>query len=117
MKSWPRYPVIYEINTWVWLQELSEEYKSPVTLAKVRSEPRGAGESSSDFIFLDILLPGVDGLQLAQKIRKDFPNIRIAMLTNYDLPASRRTAAKFGVDRYFIKDSLNGEEIKEWVGS
>ncbi|MCX5914816.1 MAG: response regulator [Deltaproteobacteria bacterium] len=70
---------------------------------------------SPDLIFLDILLPGEDGLQLAHKIKEDFPNIRIAMLTNYDLPASRRTAAKFGVDRFFIKDSLNWEEIKEWV--
>ena len=70
---------------------------------------------SLDLIFLDILLPGEDGLQLAQKIKKDSPKIRIAMLTNYDLPASRRTAAKFGVDRFFIKDSLNWEEIKEWV--
>jgi CheY-like chemotaxis protein len=68
-----------------------------------------------DLIFLDILLPGEDGLQLAQKIKNDFLNIRIAMLTNYDLPSSRRTAAKFGVDRFFIKDSLNWEEIKEWV--
>ena len=38
MKTWPRYPVIYEINTWVWLQELSEKYKRPVTLAKVPME-------------------------------------------------------------------------------
>ena len=70
-----------------------------------------------DLIFLDILLPGENGLQLAQRIKKDIPNIRIAMLTNYDLPASRRTASKLGVDRFFIKDSLNWEEIKEYVAS
>ena len=23
MSTWPRYPTIYEINTWVWLAELS----------------------------------------------------------------------------------------------
>ncbi len=23
MKPWPRHPLIYEINTWVWLNELS----------------------------------------------------------------------------------------------
>jgi two-component system response regulator YesN len=70
-----------------------------------------------DLIFLDILLPGENGLQLAQKIKRDFPNIRIAMLTNHDLPANRRMAAKFRVDRFFIKDSLNWEEIKEYVAS
>jgi len=88
-------------------------------------EEAGTGEEalqkisgmSPDLIFLDILLPGEDGLQLAQKIKMDFPNIRIAMLTNYDLPTSRRTASKFGVDLFLIKDSLNWEEIKEWVVS
>jgi len=72
---------------------------------------------SPDLILLDILLPGEDGLQLAKKIKKDFPNIRIAILTNYDLPSNRRTAAKFAVERFFIKDSLNWEEIREWVAS
>ena len=72
---------------------------------------------SPNLIFLDILLPGEDGLQLAKKIKKDFPNIRIAILTNYDLPSNRRTAAKFAVERFFIKDSLNWEEIREWVAS
>jgi len=72
---------------------------------------------SPDLIFLDILFPGENGLQLAQKIKKDFPNIPIAMLTNYDLPANRRMAAKLRVDRFFIKDSLNWHEIEEFVKS
>jgi hypothetical protein len=25
MKSWPKHPVIYEINTWVWLGELAQK--------------------------------------------------------------------------------------------
>jgi len=35
MKAWPKYPVIYEINTWVWLNELGKGKKAPVTLASV----------------------------------------------------------------------------------
>jgi len=35
MKSCPKYPVIYEINTLVWLHELSEKYKKKITLASV----------------------------------------------------------------------------------
>jgi len=35
MKPWPKYPVIYEISTWVWLNELGKGKKSPVTLATV----------------------------------------------------------------------------------
>ncbi|SEM49862.1 Alpha amylase, catalytic domain [Syntrophus gentianae] len=35
MATWPRYPIIYEINTWVWLQELGKNRKAPVTLHTV----------------------------------------------------------------------------------
>jgi len=35
MEPWPKHPVIYEINTWVWLQELGKGKKTPVTLANV----------------------------------------------------------------------------------
>jgi len=35
MKAWPKDPVIYEINTWVWLHELSQKYKTPMALAEV----------------------------------------------------------------------------------
>ena len=27
MKTWPKNPVIYEINTWVWLRELGQKYR------------------------------------------------------------------------------------------
>ena len=35
MRAWPRHPVIYEINTWVWLAELSRKHLKPVNLATV----------------------------------------------------------------------------------
>jgi hypothetical protein len=38
MNPWPKHPVIYEINTWVWLSELSRKYERPVTLAAVPAE-------------------------------------------------------------------------------
>lgn len=35
MKTWPKHPVIYEINTWVWLSELERKHDRPVDLATV----------------------------------------------------------------------------------
>lgn len=35
MNSWTKHPLIYEINTWVWLDELSRSTGRPVTLASV----------------------------------------------------------------------------------
>jgi hypothetical protein len=38
MYAWPRYPAIYEINTWPWLSKLSRTAGCPVTLANVPEE-------------------------------------------------------------------------------
>lgn len=35
MRSWPKHPVIYEINTRVWLGDLSRKYGRPVNLSTV----------------------------------------------------------------------------------
>ena len=70
-----------------------------------------------DLIFTDMSLAGINGLELAQKIKKDFPCIRIAMLTGYDLPEYRLAASQQGVERFFVKDSLDWKEIKEFIQS
>ena len=38
MNPWPRHPLIYEINTWVWLNELSRKHGTAITLASVPDE-------------------------------------------------------------------------------
>jgi hypothetical protein len=38
MRTWPMNPVIYEITTWVWLNELSQKYQTPVDLATMPPE-------------------------------------------------------------------------------
>ena len=34
---WPRYPVLYEINTWIWLTDLSQKYSRNIDLSSVPS--------------------------------------------------------------------------------
>ena len=38
MKTWPKYPVIFEINTWVWLRELGQKHRKPLNLGTVPPE-------------------------------------------------------------------------------
>lgn len=35
MDQWPSHPFIYEVNTWVWLNELSRRYQRPINLGSV----------------------------------------------------------------------------------
>ena len=37
MSKWPKYPVVYEINTWVWLNELTKKYEASLDLGSVPS--------------------------------------------------------------------------------
>jgi two-component system, response regulator YesN len=70
-----------------------------------------------DLIITDLRLPGMNGLQLTQKIKKSFPNIPIAILTGYDLPEYRQAAIEYGADRFFVKESLKWEEVEEFIGT
>ncbi len=68
-------------------------------------------------IFVDIRLPGVNGLYLTQKIKRDFPNVRIAILTGYDLPEYREASVQYGAEGFLVKDSLKWDDVKDLVES
>ena len=62
-------------------------------------------------IFMDIRMPGMNGLQLTEKIKGETPNTHIAILTGYDLPEYREAALQCGADRFFVKSSLLWDEV------
>ena len=68
-------------------------------------------------IFVDIGLPDANGLQLTQKIKADFPNSKIAILTVYDLPEYRQAAIQHGADHFFVKDSVKWDEVVTFIKS
>lgn len=73
--------------------------------------------SLPQLIFTDIRLPGVNGLQLTQTIKKDFPDIPVAVLTSYDLPEYRQAALQFGANRFFVKSSFKWADVEAFVQS
>ena len=89
---------------------IEEAGNADEALKKIRGGP-------PDLIFMDIRLPGVNGLQLTQRIRKDFPGINIAILTDYDLPEYRQAAVQYGADRFFVKNSFEWDDLEVLVQS
>jgi CheY-like chemotaxis protein len=67
--------------------------------------------SLPDIIFMDIQLPGENGLELTKKIKTGHPEITVIILTSHDLPEFREAAAQKGADYYFVKDSTTSDEI------
>jgi len=73
--------------------------------------------SPPQLIFMDIGLPDANGLQLTQKIKANYPNIKIAILTVYDLPEYRQAAIQYGADGFFVKDSVKWDELVIFIKS
>ena len=72
---------------------------------------------SPNLIFMDIRLPGQNGLELTEKIKNLYPEIIIISLTNYDLPEYREAAARFKADHFLSKDSMTHQEVNVIVKS
>ncbi len=70
-----------------------------------------------NLIFMDIRLPGQNGLQLTEKIKKLHPEISIIILTDYDIPEYREAAARLKADHFFSKDSMTFEKFVRLVKS
>ena len=70
------------------LMEIAEAGNGEEALEKV-------GSLSPNLIFMDVRLPGENGLELTEKIKKAHPDIVIIILTNYDLPEYREAAKRF----------------------
>ncbi len=70
-----------------------------------------------DLIFMDIRLPGENGLELTKKIKVTHPNITILVLTSYDLPEYRDSAFQCGADGFFGKTTCDIKELEALIKS
>ncbi len=69
-----------------------------------------------DLIFMDIRLPGENGLRLTQKVKARYPDIKVIILTSFDLPEYREAASRYA-DYFFTKDSSTAQNILMLVES
>jgi CheY-like chemotaxis protein len=70
-----------------------------------------------NLIFMDIRLPGENGLQLTQKIKAQYPDITVIILTSYDSPEYREAAVRSGGNAYIPKESLGYVQLDHLVKS
>jgi DNA-binding NarL/FixJ family response regulator len=61
--------------------------------------------------FVDIHLPGQNGLQLSKTLRSKYKNAVIVILTNHDGPEYRQAASQCGADFFVSKGSLSVDDI------
>ncbi len=67
--------------------------------------------SRPDLMFVDIRLPGENGLKLTRKVKQHFPWIRVVIVTSYDLPEYRDAASDYGADHFVTKGASCWAEL------
>ena len=70
-----------------------------------------------DLIFMDIKIPGENGLSLTQKIKARYPETLVIILTGYDIPEYRQAAYERGANDFLVKGSITNEEVLNLVAS
>ena len=90
--------------------DISEARNAEEAIKKIETSP-------PDLAFIDIKLPGLDGLELTRKIKAQYPNIPIIILTSYDLPEYREAASQCQANYFLSKGSTTKENILTLVKS
>jgi DNA-binding response OmpR family regulator len=66
---------------------------------------RAASRRPPDVVLLDVMMPGLNGFEVATRIKKDarLKEAVVVMLTAKDAPEDRRRGLEAGADAYFTK--------------
>lgn len=70
-----------------------------------------------NLIFMDIGLPGENGLELTGKIKADHPEVIVIILTSHDTPEYREAAIRYKADYFFSKEALLNDGVFTLVKS
>ena len=109
MKAWPRHPVIYEINTWVWLGDLSRIYRRVVDLATVPEQEWDAIASHGfDAVwFMGVWERSPAGIEISMRNKGLLEDFRGALP---DFSAEDNVGSPYCVRRYAVDEHLGGPE-------
>ena len=104
--GWPAHPVIYEINTWVWLRRLSSKHQREITLANVpAAELAELAACGFDAVWLmGVWHRGIatrtSALNYLHEYRQALPDV-----TEADVPGSA-----YAIRDYQVEHELGGRE-------
>jgi len=67
-------------------------------------------KTKPDVVILDIKMPGESGVQVVRKLKNEFEELKIIMLTNYPYSQYKVECFKYGAD-YFLSKSDEFEKL------
>jgi hypothetical protein len=107
MRPWPAHPVIYEINTWVWLRELDKKYGTRATLATVPAAEwdRIASGGFDAVWFMGVWERSPAGIEISMRNEGLIADFRRALP---DFAAADNVGSPYCVRQYEVDPHLGG---------
>ncbi len=68
-------------------------------------------EASPDILLLDLSMPDLDGIAVTKKLKPEYPDLRILILTIHEDEALVREAIKAGASGYILKRAAESELV------
>jgi hypothetical protein len=107
VSRWPRYPELYEIDTWVWLSDLSQKYGKSINLSSV---PAAEWDAIAAYGFDAVWLMGVwerspAGIAVANQNEGLLDDFRRALP---DFRPEDNVGSPYCVRRYVVEQHLGG---------
>lgn len=95
------------IRKWWWIKEVDTAANGEELLLKLY-------QNEYNILLLDVNLPGKNGVEIAKVMLRDYPKLRIVMLTNHSGEALLITLFRLGVHGIVLKDT-DSDELEKAV--
>lgn len=103
------------IDIGIYTTDFENEYVSLTDIAKYRSiEPRVTIHNwlrGRDIVISDIKMQGMDGLELAQRLKEKNPAVIVILLSAYKDFSYAQKGFEYGVSNYLLKHELCEEKL------
>ena len=97
------------------LASVFEQVDDFVVVGEVRNGAEALSfikSTKPDIVIMDVMMPDENGVEVAERIKQDFPEVKVTMLSAFCDSKMVEKAIRVDVDGYMLKDTSSNDLIK-----